>query len=199
MYHYTHTVTMAHWDKLKNLLADLSSEEREQLLVSTRETHSVLPFLKRLETEEEGAREPIIHEGRIKISQIQALIWMLQGELHFGTVDPMEGDMLRTFSNNGRDGTLPPELTFHKAFWARKQKTWHVGYPQRFVNVEVDIDNELFDRHVPRLTDMLKSWRSLENQGRIQKFKEVTTDPRIGHHPIPHEIFGEILHIMNES
>ena len=190
---------MAHWDELKDLLAALSSEEREELLVSTRETHSthsILPFLKRLEVEE-GTSETVVQEGRINISQIQALIWMLQGELHFGTVDPLGGEMLRTFSNNGRDGLLAPELTFHKAFWAQRPNAWRPRGSQRLVNVEVHIDGELFD--VPRFADMLKALRALENQGRIQKFKEVTTDPRIGHHPIPHEIFGKILHIMNEA
>lgn len=141
---------MDHWDVLKNLLTDLSSEERQQLLISTRENQSVFPFIRKLEVEEEGPSEPVVHEGLIKVSQIQALIWMLQGELHFGTVDPIEGDIHRRFGNNGREGLLPPELTFHKAYWTKQRRR------RGLENLEVRIDEKLFDRHVPRLTDMLK-------------------------------------------
>jgi len=181
---------MAHWDELKTLLADLSSEAREQLLSYTRINESIFPFIKQhaKDTLFPEYPSPIIYK-KIRVSQIQALIWLLQGKIYFSTVDSCEGEFYREFSKNGRDGKLAPELTYHKAFWIEIQNR----------NLELCIDKKLFDRHVPRLSNMLKVLRIPENQCRIDKFKEVTLDPHTGTHPIPHEIFDRILHTMNEA
>jgi len=180
---------MAHWIELNTLLTDLSSEERDQLLNYTREKQSIFPFIQEhvKDTLFPEYPSPIVYK-KIRVSQIQALIWLLQGKMHFSTVDPREGEFYREFTQNGRDGTLAPELTYHKAFWVEIQNQ----------NLELVIDKELFDRHVPRLSNMLKVLRIPENRCRMDKFKEVTLDPHTGTHPIPHEIFDRILHIMNE-
>ena len=142
---------MAHWDNLKQLISELSSEKKDSLLISINDG-TMIGFLKNKLRKEEHV-DPIIHEGILRITQIQALIWFLEGKMWFGLVDPISGDFSRKQTKNGRDGILAPELTIHHGFWTLRES--HHTWSHRLVNLEVVIDTEMREQHILKMKAML--------------------------------------------
>lgn len=62
---------------------------------------------------------------------------------------------------------------------------------------EIEEGRDYAAEHLENAKEAVRMLRALENQRRLQKFKEVTTDPRVGHHPIPSELFGRIKYYMD--
>lgn len=116
---------MNYWSELKEWADNMSPEKKRELLLCITGNKSVLPFMEKYisqfsDIKVEHHSPVLVEDKRMVVSQIQALFWMIQGKLNFGIVDSSEGQFYRKYSKNGREGLLPPELTFHPAFWIDK-------------------------------------------------------------------------------
>lgn len=99
-----------------------------------------------------------------------------------------------------KDGNLYIETSHgHRLLYEEEWKKLYQYVLENNGEVEYNLPlNAIFG--IEKVVDPLqKKIKSLENQLRIQIFREVTMDCKVGYHLIPQEIFVKILDIMNES